>query len=172
MPGGSLPINLFDAMRVIAERVDRHETDLGRYELALRHARGRVLDLACGNGSGTRLLADRGINVSEAIGVEITQGAVEAAAAQYARPGVRYVVADPLSFYDDEGFDTAVSLDTLERVADPEKLVVRLIAAMRTDGTLVASGPASTRALFERYGMHAIEEHADGDRVTVAWRRG
>jgi 2-polyprenyl-3-methyl-5-hydroxy-6-metoxy-1,4-benzoquinol methylase len=171
VPGGRVPINLFDAMRVIAERVDRSAIDTSRYELALRHAHGRVLDLACGAGYGTRLLKDRGTNVSEVIGVELTADAVKAAADRYGRPGVRYVVGDPLAFYDDDGFDTTVALDALGRVADPEKLVVRLIAASRREGTIVASGPPETRALFERYGMRAIEETANDGRVTVAWRR-
>jgi len=54
MPSGRLPINLFDAMRVIAERIDDEAPEyLAGYDFASRHTHGRVLDLACGLGAGT-----------------------------------------------------------------------------------------------------------------------
>src|SRR5580700_1978735 len=71
-----------------------------RYELAARHARGRVLDLACGVGYGTRLVADRAAAVTEAVGVDLANDAVAYASRRYARAGVRYEQCDALSFHD------------------------------------------------------------------------
>lgn len=146
---------------------------LARYAFACRHARGRVLDIACGVGYGTRALADHD-GVTEAVGVDVSDEVVHYATQRYGRPGLTYRCADAQAFYDDAGFDTVVSLETIEHVADPETLVVRLIAALRPGGTLVTSVPttpsadvnphhlhdftaASFRAIVARYGMREID---------------
>jgi len=153
------------------ETLDLH---LERYELAVRYARGRILDLACGVGYGTRYLADHGKDVTDAVGVDVDAAALQYATERYGRPGVRFVCADAHEFHDDDGFDTVVSLETIEHVQDPEKLIVRLIAALRPGGVLVTSVPTtpsvdvnphhlhdfterSFRAMVSRFGVHEIE---------------
>ncbi|MBA3820324.1 MAG: class I SAM-dependent methyltransferase [Deltaproteobacteria bacterium] len=148
---------------------------LARYQLAQRHARGRILDMACGVGYGTRLLADHGRDVTEAVGVDRSEDAVAYATGRYQRDGVRFVCEDALRFHDPGGFDTVVSLETIEHVDDPDKLIVRLIAALRPGGVLITSVPttpsadvnphhlhdfteASFRAMVERYGMREIDQ--------------
>jgi 2-polyprenyl-3-methyl-5-hydroxy-6-metoxy-1,4-benzoquinol methylase len=193
IPGGRVPINLFDAMRVVAERIDRPATarsseaagapvsidevsplEAAQYELACRHARGRVLELECGDGHGTRLLADRGQDVTEAVGVDRSSHAIQIATDRHARPGVRFACGDATTLPARDGFDTVVSLDTLPYVDDPEATVVRLIAALRPNGVLVASVPttpteaadggahqfteASFRARVSRYGLREIAQ--------------
>jgi 2-polyprenyl-3-methyl-5-hydroxy-6-metoxy-1,4-benzoquinol methylase len=164
---GRLPINLFDAMRVIAARVDRGA--LADYALAAAHARGRVLDMACGTGEGAALLR-AATGVTSVVGVDESTEAIRIASEQ--QPEIELVAKDPLAFHDGRGFDTVVSIDTLEHVRDPELLIVRLIAALLPDGTLIASGPTRLRPLFERYGLRVSAELAvTRDRATLAWRR-
>jgi SAM-dependent methyltransferase len=147
---------------------------LERYRFAARHARpGRLLDLACGAGYGTRLMADQATGVREALGVDISAEAVAYACRRYGRPGVGYRVADGAGFDDAEGFDTVVSLETIEHVFSPESLADRLVDLVRLDGVLVASVPTtpsvdvnphhrsdfterSFRHLFERHGFQPI----------------
>lgn len=153
------------------ETLDLH---LARYALAQRHARGRILDMACGVGYGTRMLADNGRDVTEAVGVDCAAEAVAYATARYSRPGVRFTQADALEFHDPDGFDTVVSLETIEHVVDPEKLIVRLIAVLRPGGVLITSVPTtpsadvnphhlhdfterSFRAMVGRFGVHEID---------------
>lgn len=153
------------------ESLDIH---LQRYRFAALQARpGRLLDLACGAGYGTRVLADEAGQVSEAIGVDISPEAVTYACQRYARPGVSYRVADGGAFLDPEGFDTIVSLETIEHVPDPGGLVDRLVGLLRPGGVLVASVPTtpsvdvnphhlhdfterSFRALFQRHGLQEV----------------
>ena len=89
------------------------ELHVARYEFAARHAHGRVLDIACGVGYGTRLLADRG---SEAVGVDLDREAIAYATKRYGCAGVTFVAGDALAFQDGAGFDTIVSLETIEHV--------------------------------------------------------
>lgn len=117
---------------------------LERYDFASRRARpGRLLDCACGVGYGTRRLVDACPAVSEAIGVDLSEEAVAYARERYAHPKVTFRAADAMALEDAEGFDTIVSLETIEHVPDPEGFVGRLAALLRPGGVLVASVPTT-----------------------------
>lgn len=143
-----------------ATDVTGHETlelHLARYRFAARWARGRVLDLACGVGYGTRLLADHGRDVVEAIGVDLAADAVAYASERYARPGVRYFRSDAMTF-DSEPFDAIVSLETIEHVPDPERMFGRLVGLLRPRGVLVASVPTTPSADVNPHHLHDFTE--------------
>jgi len=53
------------------------------------------------------------------------------------------VTGDALSFDDPNGFETVVSLETLEHVPDPRALVVHLRELLRPGGTIIASAPVT-----------------------------
>lgn len=142
-----------------------------RYVFAARWARaGRLLDLACGVGYGTRLLAERCPDVEEVLGVDISESAVTYASERYGGERTRFTCSNALSFDDPRGFDTIVSLETVEHVSDPAALVARLATLLRPGGMLVASVPTtpsvdlnphhlsdfserSFRRLFEPHGL-------------------
>jgi len=166
-----VPDTLLDTEVTGRETLELH---MERYELACRYARGRVLDIACGVGYGTRFLADHGQDVSEAIGVDVAEEAVAYATSRYGRKGVRFQRGDAHEFHDPHGFDTVVSLETIEHVHDPETLLVRLISALRPGGVLIGSVPttpstdvnphhlhdftaASFRAMVRRFGLREID---------------
>lgn len=134
---------------------------LERYEFAARHARpGRLLDMACGVGYGTRLVADCAPGVREALGVDLSPSAVAYAREHYGREGVRFVAGDALSFEDPQGFETVVSLETIEHVPDPARLVGRLAQLVRPDGVLVASVPTTPSADVNPHHLHDFTERS------------
>ncbi|MAE97410.1 MAG: SAM-dependent methyltransferase [Deltaproteobacteria bacterium] len=116
---------------------------LARYEFAARFARSgaRILDMACGVGYGTRLLADR--SSGSALGVDLSEEAISHARRSYAREGVDFAVADALEFGEPAGYDLVVSLETVEHVDDPVRLMRRLLELVRPGGVLVASVPTT-----------------------------
>jgi 2-polyprenyl-3-methyl-5-hydroxy-6-metoxy-1,4-benzoquinol methylase len=169
VPPGRLPINLFDAMRVVATRIDR--SALAEYALVAPRVRGRVLDLACGTGEGAALLHDRA-GVTSVLGVDPAPEAIVVADQQRAKVGLEFRSCDPHTFHDAEGFDSIVSVATLEHDSDPELLIVRLIAALRVNGELIVSAPHAMRRLFERYHLVAARElSVTKDAATIVWRR-
>jgi SAM-dependent methyltransferase len=160
-----------------------------RYAWAARAARpGRLLDCACGVGYGTEILL-RNADVTAALGVDVSPDAIAHANAHFASPRARFVVGDALALTDAEGFDTIVSLETIEHVAEPEALVAHFASLLRPGGRLVASVPttpsvdlnphhlhdftqASFRALGARHGLVERDAFVQVQRLGLgsAWR--
>lgn len=161
-----------------------------RYAWAARAARpGRILDLACGVGYGTHLLRQRNPALASAVGVDVAPDAIAHARRHYADAATRFVASDALAFADAEGFDTVVSLETIEHVESPESVFAKLVSLLRPGGVLVASvpttpsvdlnphhrhdfTPASFRALGARHGLverdHLMQVQKLG--LASAWR--
>lgn len=136
-----VPQSMDPADRAGAETLELH---LERYRFAAAHARpGRLLDLACGVGYGTRLVADEQPSVAQAIGVDVAPAAVAYAQDHYADDRVTYRVGDGMQFDDPAGFDTIISLETVEHVPDPEAFLARLVGLLRPGGVLVSSVPTT-----------------------------
>jgi SAM-dependent methyltransferase len=95
-----------------------------------------VVDLACGEGYGASVLAERAARVT---GVDANPEAHEHARLKYARPGVRFV-RDLVETYD-EPCDAAVFLQTIEHVQNPGQILDRLRAMLRPGGTAYVSTP-------------------------------
>jgi SAM-dependent methyltransferase len=130
-----------------------------RYRFAARQARpGRLLDLACGVGYGTRLLADEAEGVVEALGVDVSPDAVRYAAGRYGGGAVRFARGDGVGFADAAGFDTIVSLETIEHVEDPGALVRHLAGLLRPGGVFVASVPTTPSVDVNPHHRHDFSE--------------
>lgn len=132
-----------------------------RYEFAARHLRpGRALDIACGAGYGTRLLAQAHPGVTEAVGVDLSEDAVAHARRRYPHPRARYVVADAMRFQDGEGFDSIVTLETIEHLPDPQGFVGRLRGLLRPGGVLIGSVPTTPSVDANPYHLHDFTERS------------
>jgi len=163
---------------------------LARYAFAARVAKpGRLLDLACGVGYGTHHLLESNAALGPAVGVDVSPDAVAYANAHYAGPRVRFLASDALRFEDADGFDTIVSLETIEHVPDPTALFAKLASLLRAGGRLVASVPttpsvdlnphhlhdfdaASFAAFGARHGLREVERLQQVQRLAIggAWR--
>jgi len=160
--------------RLVPDSLDAHDTTgratldlhLARYAFAADHLRpGRVLDIACGVGYGTRLLAERGGGAVRVVGVDVSAAAVAHAGERYGGAGVEYRACDALSFEDPEGFDTIVSLETVEHVSDPELLIEKLVGLLRPGGVLVASVPTTPSVDLNPHHRHDFTERSFRDLV-------
>ena len=150
--------------RVQAQDLTGEETlrlHLDRYAFAATHARpGRLLDIACGTGYGTRLLTERSAGVEEALGVDLSQSAVSYARERYGDARTRFQVADAMDFADDQGFDTIVSIETIEHLPRPEAFASRLAELLRAGGVLVASVPTTPSVDLNPHHLHDFSERS------------
>ena len=89
--------------------------------IAERCAGLRVVDLACGEGYGSDLLAGR---AAEVIGVDANPEAFEHARARYRRPNLSFQRGLVEDF--DEEVDAVVFLQTIEHIHEPDKLLERI----------------------------------------------
>lgn len=112
-----------------------------RYHFARRWVAGRdVLDVACGEGYGTALLARDAARVT---GIDVSPEAIDHARAAYAGVGnARFEVASctrlPLG---DASVDVAVTFETIEHIAEQEAFLAELARVLRPSGLLVLSCP-------------------------------
>ncbi|MHB8464573.1 MAG: class I SAM-dependent methyltransferase [Acidimicrobiales bacterium] len=110
---------------------------VARYRFAASYVAERVVvDIACGTGYGTAMLA-AGSPVS-VVGVDISPDAVAHALAHYAG---EYVVGDVTTFGDDEAYDLVVSFETIEHVEDAAAALANLHRILRPSGQLIVSSP-------------------------------
>ena len=112
-----------------------------RYHFAARWARGRkVLDVACGEGYGSALLAREAAHVT---GVDLSPEAIGHAGRMYANVGnLEFVAASctrmPLP---DAAFDVVVSFETVEHIGEQAAFLAEVARVLKPDGVLVMSCP-------------------------------
>ncbi len=110
---------------------------LAVYEwIAERCAGHSVVDMACGEGYGTAVLARRAPYVT---GVDANPEAHEHARLRYSEPGVRFV-RDMVERYS-APCDAVVFLQTIEHVPDPAAVLRHLRSMLRPGGVLYVSTP-------------------------------
>lgn len=137
------------------------QVHLERYEFAAgRVGRGRLLDIACGVGYGTRLLAQRCPGLSEAVGVDCSPEAIRYARARYGSERVRFRVADALGFTDPEGYEAIVSLETVEHLEHPGCFISRMARLLRPGGVLIASVPTTPSVDLNPHHRHDFTERS------------
>jgi glycosyltransferase involved in cell wall biosynthesis/SAM-dependent methyltransferase len=114
---------------------------LHRYAIAREYVRGKhILDIACGEGYGARLLSQVAATV---VGVDISADVVSHANKKYGNgSSVRFEVGScediPLP---DASVDVVVSFETLEHCADHDRLMAEFKRVLRPNGLLIISTP-------------------------------
>jgi ubiquinone/menaquinone biosynthesis C-methylase UbiE len=112
-----------------------------RYRLALPSARGsRVLDIACGTGFGTAMLAAAGATCVAGVDVDFVSLAAARVGCQDSRAG--FLAADGTQLpFTDASFDLAISFETLEHIEKSETYISEIRRVLTPAGTLILSTP-------------------------------
>lgn len=108
------------------------------YEWIANRVRGRrVIDMACGEGYGSGLMAATAANV---VGVDANPEAYEHARLKYSCPNLKFV-RELIEDYSNDA-DTVVFLQTIEHVRDPDVLLEHFLSLIPDDsGELIVSTP-------------------------------
>lgn len=113
---------------------------LHRYLIARDLVRDKdVLDIACGEGYGSFILADAAKNV---IGVDIDDSTVKHAAAVYLRDNLKFIQGSCSSIpLEDASVDYVISYETLEHHDQHDQMLSEIKRVLRPGGILIISTP-------------------------------
>ncbi len=142
-PHGKGRASLDSGERQIAyEYANVESGHLTRYSMANAVLRTnlRILDVACGVGYGSHLLADKAQSV---IGVDGSPEAIDFAKSFWARDRVSFHVASAgLWFAQDQAqYDAVVSFETVEHMYDPQSFLSSVWSRLVPGGVLLLSSP-------------------------------
>ena len=118
---------------------------LARYHFATMFTSGRVLDIACGSGYGTHIIAKLcKKRVHKIIGIDYSKEAVRYARKTYYHLLTSYIVKDAVdpNLPDELGkFDTILSFETIEHIQDEAQFLQNLFNLLKPNGVLLLSTP-------------------------------
>jgi SAM-dependent methyltransferase len=119
---------------------------LHRYAYAATLVKGkRVLDLACGEGYGSKMLAE---TASSVIGVDIDETIIDHAAAKYRNQALQFIcgsiTAVPIS--EDHSFDAIVCFEAIEHIERHDALLCEVKRLLCPSGIFIVSTP--NKALY------------------------
>jgi 2-polyprenyl-3-methyl-5-hydroxy-6-metoxy-1,4-benzoquinol methylase len=133
------------------ERIRPDDTEPGvvalhekRYAFALPWCRGKeVLDVACGVGYGSALLASGSARV---VGGDVDGESIEYARTRYGAPNVEFQVLDAMALpFADAAFDVVCSFETIEHLPDRDAYLREVARVLRPGGTYLVSTPRVDR---------------------------
>ena len=106
----------------------------------------RVLDVGCGTGHLTALIAESG---AETVGIDASPAMIEQARLNF--PTLKFEVADALDFVAQDRFDAVFTNATLHWILEPIRLITRVHEALNVDGRFVGEfgGQGNLHRLLE-----------------------
>ncbi len=130
------------------------ERQLAAYHQALDYVEARrVLEIGCGEGVGTSILARRAHSI---IAIDYSEKALQVARTQCASENVEYrpMKVPPLDF-DDASFDAVVCFQMIEHLEKPEALVGEISRVLRNDALALIATVNKEESISENpYHIH------------------
>lgn len=122
---------------------------LHRYYLACELASGKViLDIACGEGYGSALLAE---NATQVIGVDISDIIIAHANERYKKGNLDFKVGTCTSIpLADSSVDLVVSFETIEHLDQHDRMMGEIKRVLRPNGILLISSPDKNNYSLDR----------------------
>lgn len=113
-----------------------------RYEWAGPRAAGkRVLDVACGAGRGTQMLAESG--AAGVTGLDVDPEIVRYASLRHGGARTEFACADAMCYQPSEPYELIVSFETIEHVPDAARFLSGLAGLLAPGGEILVSTPIS-----------------------------
>ena len=120
-----------------------YQEHIARYLFAAQVCSGkRVLDVGCGVGYGSHLLARRG--AAQVVAFDLSEQAVGHGRDFYAHRNVQRLVASAEEFAFSQRFDVVVCFELIEHIQRQHRAVERMAGALADDGILIISTPRPT----------------------------
>lgn len=103
----------------------------------------RVLDIACGSGRGSFLLAEKG-KAKSVIGCDLDSKTIKYASIRNKHPKVNFIVANAETYSDNMQYDIITSFETIEHFQNVEIFLLNIKKLLAKDGCFFVSTPISS----------------------------
>ena len=125
-----------------------------------------VLDLGCGTGYGTAMLAGK---CTAICGVDISSEAIDYARSRYSKQGVHFETIDKIEggsrlHFRDGSFDAVISFQVIEHVADVPSYLAEVVRLLKPGGRFICATPdRATRLLpLQRpWNLYHLKEYSN-----------
>ena len=118
----------------------KHKHHVQRYEFATEYVRDKsVLDVACGSGYGSLMLANAGAKF--VTGMDLSEEALVYANSNYADGKVKFERRDAQVDLGNETYDVVVSFETLEHLKQSHTFLQNVHRALKNGGIFIVSSP-------------------------------
>ncbi len=119
-----------------------YERHFGRYKFFLKYIKPHdsVLDIACGSGYGSQILASKARFV---YGVDVDAVTIEYARRHHLRKNIKFEAAAIEDFVSRKRYDKVISVETIEHLADPEAFLAKVKDWLKPQGQLWLTCPLS-----------------------------
>ena len=98
-----------------------------------------VLDIACGSGYGSKLIAE---HCKTVVGVDVNSDVIDSNKTNYYVNNLSFLVGDALKLkFDDNVFDKIVSMETIEHIRDDFKYLCEMYRILKPQGLFIVSTP-------------------------------
>lgn len=122
---------------------------LHRYSYAMAFTEGKkVLDIACGDGYGSNLMAS---NAERVYGVDIDLPTVKEASEKYKKSNLTFLHGSATEIpMESNSIDVIVSFETIEHLEDHTRMMEECKRVLKTDGILLISTPDKNNYSIKR----------------------
>ena len=123
------------------EEVEIHYEHLHRYRFAREFVKGkRVLDLACGEGYGSFMLAE---DAREVVGIDLDEATINHASSRYLKENLKFIKGSitDVPIHGEKIFEVVVCFEALEHIKEHDGLMKEVKRLLATDGVFIVSTP-------------------------------
>ena len=141
-----------------------------RYDFVKNYVKAKsVLDIACGTGKGSLILAEAG--AANVLGADIDSEAVRYATHRHKYNNLNYTVVDATSYLSEKPYDIIVSFETIEHLDDVDSFLKNINLNLSKDGLFFVSTPISSKSLDtnpynvyhkQEWGVYKFQEIVSG----------
>lgn len=119
----------------------------------------KVLDIACGTGYGSYLIAST-LPAVKVLGVDIEPSAIDYASKHYKCDNNNYSIGEASKInFDADSFEAVVSFETVEHLNQPKLFFENVQRVLKKNGLFIISSPNQTTLPFNKTKFPFHEQH-------------